>query len=94
MEDDVLSRSGFVTEIFNYLAKINTNFDKNRNNIKWLVINFSPLGFIGKLFRSADLNMLINMFLMFADYKPVDVILDHTVQTIACDLTVPLVCIN
>ena len=33
------------------------------------MIEFSPLGFIGKLFKTSDLTFFINMFILFSNYR-------------------------
>ena len=50
LEDDVLSRNGFVSDILNFIQKVN-----NKQTKPWLMIEFSELGFIGKLFKSRSL---------------------------------------
>lgn len=57
----------------------------------WWCINFSGLGFIGKLLRSRDLNMFISVFLIFADIKPIDIIFDNLIEMLVCDLYKPKV---
>jgi len=54
LEDDVVSKSGFFT--------IMKNFIKNQKNDQWMMIEFSQLGFIGKLFKCHDLPMFVNFF--------------------------------
>jgi alpha-1,3-mannosylglycoprotein beta-1,4-N-acetylglucosaminyltransferase A/B len=46
LEDDILSRYKFISDILQFI-KI-SNIEKQR----WLMIEFSQLGFIGKLFKS------------------------------------------
>ncbi len=46
LEDDILSRNRFISDILSFV-KI-SNIQKER----WLMIEFSQLGFIGKLFKS------------------------------------------
>ena len=47
LEDDVISRPRFVTDIFRFISKSNRLIEN-----KWLMLEFSELGFIGKLFRT------------------------------------------
>jgi alpha-1,3-mannosylglycoprotein beta-1,4-N-acetylglucosaminyltransferase A/B len=47
LEDDVLSRPRFITDINRFIR----TSDKLYEN-KWLMLEFSELGFIGKLFRT------------------------------------------
>ncbi len=80
MEDDITSRSGFLTDIKKHINS------KQVNQTKWLMIEYSPLGFIGKMFRTANLTMFINFFMLFSNYKPVDMLHDAVFSTVACDL--------
>lgn len=80
LEDDVISRSGFISEILSYLKNVNL-----QNPDKWKMVEFSELGFIGKVFKIRDLPLFINMFLMFSTYKPVDLIHNVVFEAMACD---------
>ncbi|RNA16470.1 alpha-1-3-mannosyl-glyco 4-beta-N-acetylglucosaminyltransferase MGAT4D isoform X1 [Brachionus plicatilis] len=80
LEDDILCQYNFVSEIFKFVQKSNNDLDS-----RWKMIEFSPLGFIGKLFRTKDLTIFINMFLWFSDYKPLDLIHNYVFDIIACD---------
>ena len=59
LEDDVIAKSGFVGFI---MENINAQVDD------WFLLEFSKLGFIGKLFKSKSLNVseciarLVNYF--------------------------------
>jgi hypothetical protein len=52
---------------------------------EWKLIEFSEIGFIGKLFPTQDLPLFINSFYTFAFYKPVDILLYDVLRLIACD---------
>lgn len=43
---------------------------------QWFMLEFSTLGFIGKLFRSSDLPLLAQFIALFHREKPVDWLLD------------------
>jgi len=77
LEDDIISKRGFISEIEVYLNTL--------NNKKWIMIEFSPLGFIGKLFKTSDLPLFINTFILYANYKPVDMLHMSVLANIACD---------
>ena len=66
LEDDVHSAVGFVKSIRQYIA------EQNRLCPDWAVLEFSELGFIGKMFRSSDLERLAEFMLMFYVEQPVD----------------------
>ena len=52
----------------------------------WFVLNFCQLGFIGKMFKSTELPILIQFLVMFYNYKPGDQLLDHIAETQMCRL--------
>ncbi|VDK76942.1 unnamed protein product [Litomosoides sigmodontis] len=68
LEDDVLAKAGFVSLI--------KKFINGRITDDWLMLEFSSLGFIGKLFRTSDLTLLLQFIAMFHRQKPVDWLLD------------------
>ena len=76
MEDDVISRSGFLNDIKKKVMEL--------KSADWVTIEFSELGFIGKLFKTKDLAIFINFFLIFSNYKPVDLLNEFVYTTIAC----------
>lgn len=77
LEDDVISKPGYVT--------IMKNFALNQKLNDWLLLEFSHLGFIGKLFKSTDLPFIVEFFLMFHKDKPVDWLLDHLLYVKVCN---------
>jgi alpha-1,3-mannosylglycoprotein beta-1,4-N-acetylglucosaminyltransferase A/B len=81
LEDDVTSRVGFLSEIKKHINS------KEINSTNWLMIEYSPLGFIGKLFRTSNLNIFINFFMLFSFYKPVDMLHDIIFSTVTCDFS-------
>ncbi|EFO21313.2 UDP-GlcNAc:a-1,3-D-mannoside b-1,4-N-Acetylglucosaminyltransfe rase IV [Loa loa] len=68
LEDDVLAKAGYVSRI--------RKFIDGRASDDWLMLEFSSLGFIGKLFRTSDLTLLLQFIAMFHKQKPVDWLLD------------------
>jgi len=66
LEDDVFSALQVVKSIRQYVAQ------QNWLHPKWAVLEFSELGFIGKLFRSSDLKHLAEFMMMFYVEQPVD----------------------
>ncbi|XP_071446350.1 alpha-1,3-mannosyl-glycoprotein 4-beta-N-acetylglucosaminyltransferase B [Hetaerina americana] len=80
LEDDVLARPGYVTIMKEFaLVRLATRQP-------WFVIEFCQLGFIGKMFKGAELPWLIQFFLMFYNDKPVDWLLEHLIHTKICRL--------
>ena len=79
LEDDVIAvaKSGqFIDE------QIEAN-----SHVDWLMLEFSSLGFIGKLFRQSGLMSMITYALLFFDSMPVDLILGQYFETKACQPT-------
>ncbi|KAI9525264.1 hypothetical protein NQZ68_009944 [Dissostichus eleginoides] len=77
LEDDVVAKAGY----FNNMKTFATLNDSKQ----WLFLEFSQLGFIGKMFRTSDLPMITEFFLMFHKDKPVDWLLDHILWVKACN---------
>uniref|UniRef100_A0A8C6RNJ8 MGAT4 family, member C n=1 Tax=Nannospalax galili TaxID=1026970 RepID=A0A8C6RNJ8_NANGA len=67
-----------------YFTKIK-DFINNITSKNWFYVEFSVLGFIGKIFRSEDLPELIHFFLMFYKVKPIDMFLDDFTLIKTCD---------
>uniref|UniRef100_A0A8C7Z5J8 Zgc:154054 n=1 Tax=Oryzias sinensis TaxID=183150 RepID=A0A8C7Z5J8_9TELE len=76
LEDDVVAKDGYYSDMKTYTIR-----EASEN---WLYLEFSQLGFIGKLFRTRDLPMIAEFFLMFHRDKPVDWLLDHILWVKAC----------
>lgn len=68
LEDDVVCALNFVSDIETFV-----------NNTKrfWICLEFTELGFIGKLFRSIHLERLAHTLLTYYDAKPCDLLLGH-----------------
>ncbi|XP_022081084.1 alpha-1,3-mannosyl-glycoprotein 4-beta-N-acetylglucosaminyltransferase C-like isoform X2 [Acanthaster planci] len=64
LEDDVISSPDFVQYIKNYLDTV--------KHKKWVTLEFSELGFIGKLIQSSELPRLTQFMLFFYEDQPVD----------------------
>lgn len=64
MEDDVLASDGYYSAIFNFIAE--------QPNDDWICLEFSELGFIGKVYHSKHLRDLAEMLLIFSHTQPVD----------------------
>jgi len=77
MEDDVIATPGYTSTIKSFALQQSTN--------AWFMLEFSALGFIGKLFHSYDLSILIEFFLIFYKEKPNDWLLDHVFWVKVCN---------
>ncbi|XP_077302063.1 alpha-1,3-mannosyl-glycoprotein 4-beta-N-acetylglucosaminyltransferase a isoform X2 [Arctopsyche grandis] len=79
LEDDILAKHNFVTTMKNYAIEITA---KKQH---WFVLDFCQLGFIGKMFKSAELPWAITFFQMFYNDKPVDWLLNYLIVTKICN---------
>jgi alpha-1,3-mannosylglycoprotein beta-1,4-N-acetylglucosaminyltransferase A/B len=70
LEDDVSSRNNWDLSVLSFIGA------QNRHQPQWFMLEFSDLGFIGKLFRTADLPFLISTLIMYHRDKPCDWLLD------------------
>lgn len=66
LEDDVITKPNYVAVMKDFISK------QYQQTEQWLMIEFSSLGFIGKLFRTSDLPVMIDFILLFYKDKPVD----------------------
>ena len=69
LEDDIIAKP-------NYLSTMK-NFALQQPSEDWMILEFSQLGFIGKMFKSLDLSVIVEFILMFYRDKPIDWLLDH-----------------
>ncbi|XP_002738683.1 alpha-1,3-mannosyl-glycoprotein 4-beta-N-acetylglucosaminyltransferase C-like [Saccoglossus kowalevskii] len=69
LEDDVISTPKFLASI---QAFISVN-----SKSTWVTLEFSELGFIGKLYHSEDLSQLSEFVLSFYDEQPIDFLLRY-----------------
>ncbi|KAK3605562.1 hypothetical protein CHS0354_005867 [Potamilus streckersoni] len=65
LEDDVVASEGYYNAIKKYIAEQKDD---------WICLEFSELGFIGKLYHSRDLENLSRLILLFYQEQPVDYI--------------------
>ncbi|XP_057582936.1 alpha-1,3-mannosyl-glycoprotein 4-beta-N-acetylglucosaminyltransferase-like protein MGAT4D [Hippopotamus amphibius kiboko] len=77
LEDDILANRMYFTKITDFVHNITSN--------NWFYIEFSVLGFIGKLFKSEDLTDFVRFFLMFYKDKPIDLLLGDIFQVKMCN---------
>ncbi|XP_048449251.1 alpha-1,3-mannosyl-glycoprotein 4-beta-N-acetylglucosaminyltransferase C-like [Rhincodon typus] len=69
LEDDVQCARSFLTAIKKFLA--------SKEGSYWVTLEFSKLGYIGKLYHSTDLPRLAHFLLMFYQEMPCDWLLIH-----------------
>ncbi|KAM4834253.1 alpha-1,3-mannosyl-glycoprotein 4-beta-N-acetylglucosaminyltransferase-like protein MGAT4D isoform 2-T2 [Thomomys bottae] len=77
LEDDIIAKRMFFKEMANYVHNTAPN--------NWFLIEFTDVGFIGKLFRSEDLPSFVHFFLMFYQVKPIDLLLEDIFVVKLCE---------
>ncbi|XP_042325619.1 alpha-1,3-mannosyl-glycoprotein 4-beta-N-acetylglucosaminyltransferase-like protein MGAT4D [Sceloporus undulatus] len=77
LEDDIIAGPEYI--------QIINDFAKQQESQEWMILEFSQLGFIGKLFRCRDLPLIVDFFLMFYKDKPIDWLLDHLLGVKVCN---------
>ncbi|NXU86572.1 MGT4B acetylglucosaminyltransferase, partial [Xiphorhynchus elegans] len=76
LEDDIIAKPDYIASIKSFVAQQSQD---------WVVLEFSQLGFIGKLFKSEDLPLIVEFFLMFYKDKPIDWLIDHLLWVKVCN---------
>ena len=77
LEDDVVSKNGFFGTIVKFIDGLKSK--------DWMMLEFSQLGFIGKLFKTSDLSTFVNFFLMFSNDKPCDWLYESVFDVKTCN---------
>ncbi|XP_049441159.1 alpha-1,3-mannosyl-glycoprotein 4-beta-N-acetylglucosaminyltransferase B-like [Epinephelus fuscoguttatus] len=77
LEDDVVAKANYFDDMKTFAVK--------EDSKQWLFLEFSQLGFIGKMFRTRDLPMIAEFFLMFHRDKPIDWLLEHILWVKVCN---------
>lgn len=71
LEDDVFSARNFLTNIRKHIEEQNTKKGS------WAMLEFSALGYIGKLYKSSDLPLLSRFLFLFYQEMPCDWLMTH-----------------
>ncbi|XP_016933066.3 alpha-1,3-mannosyl-glycoprotein 4-beta-N-acetylglucosaminyltransferase B [Drosophila suzukii] len=82
LEDDVLSNEGFMDYIQKF-ALLHGHF-QFAHQPDWIVMSFSDLGFIGKLFPTAVLSSFVTYLQLFYNDQPIDWLLQSFVTLQSC----------
>ncbi|XP_030224735.1 alpha-1,3-mannosyl-glycoprotein 4-beta-N-acetylglucosaminyltransferase B isoform X1 [Gadus morhua] len=77
LEDDIVATTDYYGMMQRYALQQEAE--------PWLFLEFSQLGFIGKMFHTQDLTMIVEFFLMFHKDKPIDWLLDHILWVKVCN---------
>ncbi|ESO08788.1 hypothetical protein HELRODRAFT_190605 [Helobdella robusta] len=88
LEDDVITTGNYITEIEKRVEPLKTVSKTGKEYEDWFMVQFSKMGFIGKLFNKDSLLLMIEFLLMFYQDKPCDWLVDHVVGTM--ETCVPL----
>ncbi|XP_039485236.1 alpha-1,3-mannosyl-glycoprotein 4-beta-N-acetylglucosaminyltransferase B [Drosophila santomea] len=82
LEDDVMANVGFLDYIHKF-AVLHGSF-RMAHQIDWIVMSFSDLGFIGKLFRTSVLSSFVAYLKLFYNDQPIDWLLQSFVTLQSC----------
>ncbi|KAF3826844.1 hypothetical protein GH733_009369, partial [Mirounga leonina] len=69
LEDDIIVKQNYFNTIKNFALQLSSE--------EWMILEFSQLGFIGKMFQAPDLTLIVEFIFMFYKEKPIDWLLDH-----------------
>ncbi|KAM4562392.1 alpha-1,3-mannosyl-glycoprotein 4-beta-N-acetylglucosaminyltransferase C isoform 2-T2 [Odontesthes bonariensis] len=71
LEDDVFSAKNFLTAIRRHIE------EQNQKKGTWAMLEFSALGYIGKLYKAAQLPLLARFLFLFYQEMPCDWLMSH-----------------
>uniref|UniRef100_A0A673KI83 Alpha-1,3-mannosyl-glycoprotein 4-beta-N-acetylglucosaminyltransferase A n=1 Tax=Sinocyclocheilus rhinocerous TaxID=307959 RepID=A0A673KI83_9TELE len=77
LEDDIVAKPNYFATMKNFALQLATE--------DWMILEFSALGFIGKMFQAPDLNLIVEFIFMFYKEKPIDWLLDHILWVKVCN---------
>ncbi|XP_067899585.1 alpha-1,3-mannosyl-glycoprotein 4-beta-N-acetylglucosaminyltransferase B-like isoform X2 [Heterodontus francisci] len=77
LEDDIIATPSYLPTMI--------NFAQQQPSDDWVILEFSQLGFIGKLFKSPNLTLIVEFIIMFYKDKPIDWLLDHMLWVKVCN---------
>ncbi|EPY86241.1 hypothetical protein CB1_000321001 [Camelus ferus] len=77
LEDDIIVKQNYFNTIKNFALQLSSE--------EWMILEFSQLGFIGKMFQSPDLTLIVEFIFMFYKEKPIDWLLDHILWVKVCN---------
>lgn len=81
IEDDLSFANNWVQKISDYLSQEYPQGWLSRENTPWRLIDFSELGFIGKMFQSNELVRMAQYLLLFYDQMPCDLLLGEWMKS-------------
>jgi len=82
IEDDLGFANGWVGKIDDFREKSYPPTFRNKDGAPWRLIDFSQLGFIGKLFQADELFSMAQFLLLFYDQMPCDLLLGNWMESV------------
>ncbi|CAJ1424490.1 unnamed protein product [Effrenium voratum] len=79
IEDDINFAPHWISKITGYISSSYPPTFRSKENAPWRLIDFSQLGFIGKMFQASELTRLAQFLLLFYDQMPCDILLGQWV---------------
>ena len=79
IEDDINFAANWISKITGFLTSSFPPSYRSKENAPWRLIDFSQLGFIGKMFQANELTRLAQFLLLFYDQMPCDILLGQWV---------------
>ncbi|XP_028935826.1 alpha-1,3-mannosyl-glycoprotein 4-beta-N-acetylglucosaminyltransferase A isoform X1 [Ornithorhynchus anatinus] len=76
LEDDIVVKQNYFSTIKNFALQVSSE--------DWMILEFSQLGFIGKMFQAPDITLIVEFIFMFYKEKPIDWLLDHILWVKVC----------
>ncbi|XP_008586837.1 PREDICTED: alpha-1,3-mannosyl-glycoprotein 4-beta-N-acetylglucosaminyltransferase A, partial [Galeopterus variegatus] len=77
LEDDIIVKQNYFNTMKNFALQLSSE--------EWMILEFSQLGFIGKMFQAPDLTLIVEFIFMFYKEKPIDWLLDHILWVKVCN---------
>ncbi|XP_072269268.1 alpha-1,3-mannosyl-glycoprotein 4-beta-N-acetylglucosaminyltransferase A [Pyxicephalus adspersus] len=77
LEDDIVAKQNYFSTIKNFALQLSSE--------DWMILEFSQLGFIGKMFQAPDITLIVEFIFMFYKEKPIDWLLDHILWVKVCN---------
>ncbi|XP_027712437.1 alpha-1,3-mannosyl-glycoprotein 4-beta-N-acetylglucosaminyltransferase A isoform X2 [Vombatus ursinus] len=77
LEDDIVVKQNYFSTIKNFALQVSSE--------DWMILEFSQLGFIGKMFQASDITLIVEFIFMFYKEKPIDWLLDHILWVKVCN---------
>mmetsp|Transcript_100766 Transcript_100766/g.285645 ORF Transcript_100766/g.285645 Transcript_100766/m.285645 type:complete len:428 (+) Transcript_100766:2442-3725(+) len=88
IEDDIAFAPNWISKILDFVKTEYPPGFLSKENAPWRIIDFSQLGFIGKLFQSDELARMAQFLLLFYDQMPCDILLGNWMRTMTQGKTI------